>query len=116
MKPRNASEWGTAIAAFAAFVGACVDFAVGSWPTGIVLIALGLVQALGILAKRAAYYCGWMEGRSNLILSMGEAQRRGMRPGDFMVSVMEKDTAMTVEQMGKRRYRKFRERVEAGTL
>lgn len=116
MKPRNSTEWGVAIAAGAAFVGACVDFAVGSFPTGIVLVALGLVQALGIYTKRWAYYCGWMEGRSNLFASMAEAQHRGMRPNDFIVSVVEKDTALLVDHMSKRQYRKFRERVDAGTL
>lgn len=112
MKPRNSSEWVTAIGALVAILCALVDFVLGSWAVGIALLALGMVQAVGIFTKRLAYFCGWMDGRSNLVLSMAEAQRRDLSQSDFWISVMEKDASMTVDQMSKRQYRKIRERIE----
>lgn len=116
MKPRNRAEWGVAVSAFVAFFFACLDFVLGSWAIGIAMLSLAGVQWVGIFTKRWAYYTGWVDGRSNLALSMAEAQRRNMSPGDFMVSVMEKDASLILDRMGKRQYRKFRERVEAADL
>lgn len=71
----------------------------------IVSIALFLL-ALNVIALnvsrnrvvRGARMLGWMQGRSALIHSMNEAQRRGMAVDDWLTAELERDLVMLKDQ------------------
>jgi hypothetical protein len=54
------------------------------------------VGRVGLLAVRraGAYRSGWLDGRSAFVAAMGEAQRRGMAPGDWLAAELARDYAV----------------------
>lgn len=68
-----------------------------SWITVLCGVLVGLqVGRAGLVSTRRAmaYRSGWLDGRTAFVSAMGEAQRRGMRPQDWLAAELARDYAV----------------------
>lgn len=92
--------------------GAAVGTAIASlvlhdWMQAWLMAVLAGMLVMSIRLRKAAYYMGWVDGRINIMVTMNEAQRRGLTIEEATTSVVEKDLAMMAEYLGERSARKF---------
>lgn len=64
---------------------------------GILLATLGFLSAMRPMRDRVQYNAGWMSGRATFVMSMCEAQQRGMRPHEWLIAEAERDGLFFVE-------------------
>jgi hypothetical protein len=67
------------------------------WWRGVAAVIIGLqLGRAGIVSYRraAAYRSGWLRGRSQFVMSMAEAQRRGLPAGDWLLLEASRDYAV----------------------
>jgi hypothetical protein len=86
----------------AMFLGAVVGWATlpvtsGTWLGVLAAVVVGLqIGRAGIagLRRAQAYRSGWLAGRVAFVSAMAEAQRRGMRPSDWLAAELARDYAV----------------------
>lgn len=64
---------------------------VGDVSFGVLLATIGVLTASRPWRDRAQYNAGWLAGRGAFVLSMMEAQSRGMRPTEWLIAEAERD-------------------------
>lgn len=67
------------------------------WAHTLIGVALGGYlgsTALGGMGRAIAYRAGWLDGRSQMVHALAEAQRRGLRPDDWLRGQWEADAAV----------------------
>lgn len=65
---------------------------------GVLLMTLGLLTAMRPWRDRLQFNAGWNSGRATFVLSMLEAQQRGMRPHEWLIAEAERDGVLVVER------------------
>lgn len=58
---------------------------------GVLLVTVGMLIGVRPWTERVNYNAGWMAGRVAFVLSMGEAQARGMHPIEWLLAEAERD-------------------------
>lgn len=60
-------------------------------------LGVALVAGWGVssgLRRQGAYRNGWLAGRQQMVHALAEAQRRGLSPQDWLMSELERDSAV----------------------
>ncbi len=71
------------------------------WVAAFILV-LGGNMLLRPAVRRDAFNDGWVRGRVAMVLSMSEAQARGMQPVDWLIAEAERDGFNVTVERGER--------------
>jgi hypothetical protein len=92
------------IASASALVCTAVAFAiVGLYADAFANAAIAAILLTSLHSARLAYLSGWFRGRSAMLASLEEANRRGLSASEWVVGEMERDLALMPRRRRRRR-------------
>ena len=70
---------------------AVLSFATAEYVAGATFAALAVMCWTSVRSARLAFCAGYLAARSAMYRSLGEAQSRGLSPGEWLVAEIERD-------------------------